>query len=73
VFQKGSVMNEFDYSDKTALIQELESNLWEYWSHFGRGPGCTLHDEENTLWFETPIPILPYSGRRVIEKGKPEE
>jgi hypothetical protein len=66
-------MNEFDYSDKTALIQELESNLWEYWSHFGRGPGCTLHDEENTLWFETPIPILPYSGRRVIEKGKPEE
>jgi ribosomal protein S18 acetylase RimI-like enzyme len=55
-------MSEIDFSEKTALINELESNLWEYWSHFGRGPGCTLHDEADTLWFETPIPILPYNG-----------
>ncbi len=55
-------MNELDFHDKTALINELESNLWEYWSHFGRGPGCALHDEGDTLWFETPIPILPYNG-----------
>ncbi len=55
-------MNEIDFFDKTALINELESNLWEYWSNFGRGPGCALHDEGDTLWFETPIPILPYNG-----------
>ena len=55
-------MNEIDFSDKTALINELESNLWAYWSNFGRGPGCTLHDESDALWFETPIPILPYNG-----------
>jgi GNAT superfamily N-acetyltransferase len=35
--------------------------LWETWSNFGRGPGCTLHDEGDALWFETPIPILPYN------------
>ena len=55
-------MNEIDPSNRTALIDELESNLWAYWSHFGRGPGCSLHDEGDTLWFETPIPILPYNG-----------
>lgn len=43
------------------VIHEVELNLWETWSNFGRGPGCTLHDESDALWFETPIPVLPYN------------
>jgi len=46
---------------KEEIIHQIETNLWETWSNFGRGPGCTLHDEVDVLWFETPIPILPYN------------
>jgi len=46
---------------KEEIIHQIEVNLWETWSNFGRGPGCTLHDEDDVLWFETPIPILPYN------------
>ena len=46
---------------KEEIIHQVELNLWETWSNFGRGPGCTLHDEGDTLWFETPIPIIPYN------------
>ena len=41
------------------VIHQVELNLWETWSNFGRGPGCILHDEPDALWFETPIPVLP--------------
>ena len=43
------------------VIHQIELNLWETWANFGRGPGCTLHDYGDVLWFETPIPILPYN------------
>jgi len=46
---------------KEEIIHQIEVNLWETWSNFGRGPGCILHEEEDMLWFETPIPILPYN------------
>jgi len=46
---------------KEEVIQQVELNLWETWSNFGRGPECTLHDEDDVLWFETPIPIIPYN------------
>lgn len=46
---------------KDQIIHEVELNLWQTWSNFGRGPGCTLHDEGDALWFETPIPIIPYN------------
>jgi GNAT superfamily N-acetyltransferase len=46
---------------KEEVIHQVEMNLWETWSNFGRGPGCTLHDEGDALWFETPIPVLPYN------------
>ena len=46
---------------KEEILHQVELNLWETWSNFGRGPGCTLHDEGDVLWFETPIPILPYN------------
>ena len=55
-------MNEIDMSDRTALIHELEANLWETWANFGRGQGCGLHDEGDVLWFENSIPIIPYNG-----------
>jgi GNAT superfamily N-acetyltransferase len=54
-------MTEIDLLDKPALIAELEANFWEFWSTFGRGPGGTLHDEGDALWFENPIPIIPYN------------
>jgi len=31
------------------------------WSQFGRAAGGTLHDEPETLWFETPIAVPPYN------------
>lgn len=43
------------------LLHEIEFNFWETWSIFGIAPGCALHDDGDTLWFETPIPIIPYN------------
>ena len=36
---------------KEEVIHQVELNLWETWANFGRGPGCTLHDESDALWF----------------------
>lgn len=47
---------------ENTVLRALEHNLWELWSWFGRGPGCALHDEGDALWFDTPIPTLPYNG-----------
>lgn len=46
---------------KNIVLRALEHNLWDLWSWFGRGPDCSLHDEGDALWFETPIPTLPYN------------
>ena len=46
---------------KDTVLQALEHNLWEFWSWFGRGPDCALHEEGEELWFESPIPTLPYN------------
>lgn len=48
--------------DRSRLIDELEHNFWETWSTFGRGPACSLHDEIEMLWYETPIPTIPFNG-----------
>ena len=48
--------------DYSALIAHLEENLCEMWSTFGRAPGCSLYEDEQMLWFETPLPIIPYNG-----------
>jgi ribosomal protein S18 acetylase RimI-like enzyme len=55
-------MDQIDASDRDDLVHEIEENLWEMWSVFGRGPGCSLHEKDDLLWFETPIPIIPYNG-----------
>lgn len=44
------------------FLRELEQNMWTTWSTFGRGPGCALHESDEILWFETPIPIVPFNG-----------
>ena len=48
-------------SARADAIRALEENFWSMWSNFGRGPGCALHDEEDSLWFDTPISTLPYN------------
>lgn len=47
---------------RSIFVDELEQNLWTAWSIFGRGPGCSLHDSDDLLWFETPLPIIPFNG-----------
>jgi GNAT superfamily N-acetyltransferase len=43
-------------------VRALEENLWALWSRFGRGDGCTLHEERDALWYDTPISVLPYNA-----------
>jgi GNAT superfamily N-acetyltransferase len=50
-----------DRLDEAALVA-LEENLWDMWSAFGRGEGCTLVDTPGLLRFETPIPHIPYNS-----------
>ena len=57
-----SSCSRIDISNRDGLVHEIEENLWEMWSVFGRGPGCSLHEKNDLLWFETPIPIIPYNG-----------
>jgi len=44
------------------VLDALESNLWAMWSRFGRGDECALHEHEDALHFDTPIPTLPYNA-----------
>lgn len=55
-------MGQVDTSARDDPVRELEANLWETWSIFGRGTGCALYEKDGLLWFETPIPIVPYNG-----------
>ena len=55
-------MVDTEISKKSKLIEEIERNLWETWSMFGRSPACEFHEEEDVLWLETPIPVIPYNG-----------
>lgn len=46
----------------SAIVRALEENLQALWSRFGRGDGCALHDDGGALWFDTPLPTLPYNA-----------
>jgi ribosomal protein S18 acetylase RimI-like enzyme len=48
--------------EESALLTQIERNLWEFWSIFGRGSGCSLHEDRESTWFETPLPMIPYNG-----------
>lgn len=41
------------------------------WSHFGRYPGSSLHDEDGVLWYESPIAHLPYNAVIRSRAGDP--
>lgn len=43
-------------------LEALEKNLWALWSRFGHGDGCVLHEQIDSLFFDTPIPTLPYNS-----------
>lgn len=43
----------------------LEQNLLALWSRFG-GDGCTLHELDDAIWFDTPARTLPYNPDRVV-------
>jgi GNAT superfamily N-acetyltransferase len=47
---------------RAEAVRALEENLWALWSRFGRGDGCTLHEDRDALWYDTPISTLPYNG-----------
>lgn len=55
-------MNRMAGHSREAIVRLVEENLWATWSNFGRAPGCSLHDEGDLLWFETPIPVHPYNA-----------
>ena len=67
-------MNNLQQIDQATLIRYIEENLWEMWSTFGRGPGCSLYQGGGVLWFETPLPIIPYNGvlRFQVDAGADE-
>jgi GNAT superfamily N-acetyltransferase len=45
-----------------SVIGDIEEALFTQWSHVGRWPGATLHEDHGLMWFETPITHLPYNG-----------
>jgi GNAT superfamily N-acetyltransferase len=55
-------MREAELPDRFTLVDQIERNMWETWSNYGRAPSCVLHDEPDAIWFETPLPIIPYNG-----------
>lgn len=61
--------------DLESRIDTIESALEKHWSVFGGYPGAELHDEHGVLWFESPIPHLPYNGvvrTRIPDSDDPE-
>ena len=46
---------------KERFLRELEVNFWEGWAYFGKGKDSKLFESENIIWFQTPIPLIPYN------------
>lgn len=45
-----------------ARVEAIANAFVSHWSHFGRYPGSSLHDEDGVLWYESPIAHLPYNA-----------
>ncbi len=45
-----------------AAVAAIAQAFVTHWSHFGRYPGSSLHDEDGVLWYESPIAHLPYNA-----------
>ena len=49
-------------ASEEVIRDAMERNLWTLWSRFGLGDECVLHEQEDSLFFDTPIPTLPYNA-----------
>lgn len=47
---------------RRAALAALENNLISLWRNFGMGPDCRLHETVETVFYETPIPTIPYNA-----------
>lgn len=47
--------------DSEARSRAIEDAFVTHWSNFGRWSQGSLTDRDGILWFETPIPFLPYN------------
>ncbi len=45
-----------------ALIDAIDRNCIDFFQHYGRGPGCELHEEADLAWFVTGIPDPLFNG-----------
>jgi GNAT superfamily N-acetyltransferase len=43
-------------------VRAIAEAFVTHWSHFGRYPGSSLHDEDGVRWYESPIAHLPYNA-----------
>lgn len=55
-------MKKEDSSANESHLAALEENLWSMWRMFGMGHGCSLHEDDELTFFDTPIRTLPYNG-----------
>lgn len=42
--------------------EDCEAALAAHWSQLGRLPGGTLREDDELVWFQTPVSRLPYNG-----------
>lgn len=43
-------------------LQDCEQALVGHWTQLGRLPGCTLHDDDGLVFFETPVRHIPFNA-----------
>jgi GNAT superfamily N-acetyltransferase len=46
----------------SAVLELLDDNLCAAWSGFGRWSRGRLHESDELVWYETPIPSVPYNA-----------
>ena len=44
------------------MIAANEESCVQFWLHYGRGPGCEVHEEPDLAWFTTGIPFPLLNG-----------
>jgi len=47
---------------EAAVIAANEESCVQFWLHYGRGPGCEVHEEPDLAWFTTGIPFALLNG-----------
>ncbi len=50
-----------DIADE-AVIAAHEESCIQFWLHYGRGPGCEVHEDGDLEWFTTGIPFALLNG-----------